>query len=193
MKLWILKLIHLGTLPQNILYYSCEPLRGQNSLIQLITEYDIFSRNQPGQKYIFLDEITAFHDWENDLKFVIESGLSKNNVIITTGSNAQALKKGIDRLPGRNIHSRLFLPLSFREYVEYFGSSPLQQTLRSLNFQWKDLGNREKLFNAINLLIPFQNEQMMPRPVKLTERIGYTISADGTEFYKWWSYGWAQF
>jgi predicted AAA+ superfamily ATPase len=159
-KLWINDLLDAGTLPQNILYYSCEPLFSNNALIELITEFDTISRNLPGTKYIFLDEITSFFNWETELKFIIESALGKNKIIIATGSNAIAIKQGIERLPGRDIHSKLFLPLSFCEYVTFFGSPALQAAMEKINFRWSDLTSRESLIQAITAILPFQTELM---------------------------------
>jgi hypothetical protein len=160
LKIWIRDLIHQKIPPRNILYFTCEPLNDKNDLIQLLTDFDILSSAISGRKYIFLDEITYVSDWEIGLKYILESPLGKNKVIVATGSNASALKSGIERLPGRNIKMRLFLPLSFREYAECFGSNALKEVLHSLNLTTLDLTNRQTLIDTISRIYPFQKELM---------------------------------
>jgi predicted AAA+ superfamily ATPase len=158
LKIWIYELIRQNIPPRNILYFTCEPLKEKNDLIQLLTEFDILSRAIPGRKYVFLDEITYVTDWEIGLKYILESALGKDKIIVTTGSNASALKSGVERLPGRNIKIRFFLPLSFREYVEFFGTQELKATLRTMNLSSLDLSNRTALIDAVSQFYPYQTE-----------------------------------
>ena len=160
LKIWIRELIQQGINPRNILYFTCEPLKERKDLIELIAQFDILSRPIPGRKYVFLDEITYVSDWEIGLKYLLDSPLGKEKVIVATGSNASALKAGVERLPGRHIKVRLFLPLSFREYIEFFGSKKLKEVLQSIHLDSRDLSNRQTLIEAVSRIYPFQMELM---------------------------------
>jgi predicted AAA+ superfamily ATPase len=71
-------------------------------------------------KRLFIDEITAVPGWETAVKRVIDRGLFKDVLIITTGSKASDLRHGSERLPGRKgklpKNEYIFLPISYREF-----------------------------------------------------------------------------
>jgi len=132
LKLMIYDLIiKKGIDPLDICYFSCEPLKTKNDIIELVKEFDKLSPNG-SFKYVFLDEVTQIPDWELALKFILETKLSRKKLLIATGSNALLLKKGSERLPGRNISTELFLPLSFREFLLKFGSEELRKRLERI-------------------------------------------------------------
>ncbi len=122
-------IIKKGINPLNICYFSCEPLVNKNDIIEVIKEFDKISDGK--HKYIFLDEVTQINEWEYAIKFIIETNLSKDKTLIVTGSNALLLKQGTEKLPGRNIKTELFLPLSFMEFLEKFSSQELKETLKN--------------------------------------------------------------
>lgn len=114
--------------PFDICYFSCEPLITKNDIIEVIEEFKKLSPEN-SFKYIFLDEVTQIPDWEIAIKFILETKLSTNSLLIATGSNALLLKQGSERLPGRNISTELFLPLTFKGYIAKFGSKELKRKL----------------------------------------------------------------
>jgi len=71
-------------------------------------------------KRLFIDEITAVPDWEKAIKRLIDRGLFRDVLIITTGSKASDLRHGAERLPGRKgklpRSEYIFLPISYREF-----------------------------------------------------------------------------
>ncbi len=71
-------------------------------------------------KRLFIDEITAIPDWERALKRVLDQGLLRDVLIVTTGSKASDLRHGSERLPGRKgaleRNDYVFLPLSYRAF-----------------------------------------------------------------------------
>jgi hypothetical protein len=143
--------------PKNILYFSCEPLNEKKELIDLFSEFNQISAGLKGKKYIFLDETTQIKDWELAIKYFLETKLHENKLLIATGSNAFLLKKGSERLPGRNMNVKLFLPLTFREFLLNFSSKELKLALKR-NHSYNELTNLNKLKSkAINLL-PFLDE-----------------------------------
>jgi predicted AAA+ superfamily ATPase len=71
-------------------------------------------------KRLFIDEITAVPAWEKAVKRIIDQGLFRDVLIITTGSKASDLRHGSERLPGRKgklpKNEYIFLPISYREF-----------------------------------------------------------------------------
>ena len=52
-------------------------------------------------KRIFIDEISAIENWQNAIKLLWDSGLTRQVLIVTTGSKATDLRRGAEMLPGR--------------------------------------------------------------------------------------------
>ncbi|MEW6528926.1 MAG: ATP-binding protein [Candidatus Micrarchaeota archaeon] len=136
--------------PKNILFFSCEPLSSKNELIELIKTY-FEQPTTEGKRYIFLDEITNIDLWEQALKFWIDMGKFNENRIFVSGSSGFFLKRGFERLPGRPIKHKLFLPLSFREYLLQFASNELQKMIEGINIGITSL-------NSVYKLMPFTEE-----------------------------------
>ncbi len=69
---------------------------------------------------LFIDEITAIPAWERGVKRVIDEGLLRKVLIVTTGSRATDLRRGGERLPGRKGRlaksDYIFLPVSYRQF-----------------------------------------------------------------------------
>lgn len=76
-------------------------------------------------KRLFIDEITAVPDWERGIKRLIDEGLFRDVLIITTGSKATDLRRGSEKLPGRKGKLKkseyVFLPISYREFKSQAG------------------------------------------------------------------------
>ncbi|MCE8428029.1 MAG: ATP-binding protein [Candidatus Methanoperedens sp.] len=145
LKLKIHDLIKNGTNPKNIFFFSCELLSKKEDIIEALQEFD---RLADGKKYIFLDEITFVKDWQNAVKFLLDSPISREKVIYITGSSIAGLKK--EMFPGRDIEIRKFLPLSFREFCCLFGRDDLKG----------HIGKQNTIFlpDVYYSLIPFADE-----------------------------------
>lgn len=152
LKLFIYDLItNKNVNPLDICYFSCEPLNNKNDMIEVVKEFEKISPVD-SFKYVFLDEVTQISDWELAIKFVLETQLSRRKTIIATGSNALLLKKGSERLPGRNISIRLFLPLSFREFLMKFGSEELKEKLgEKHSYSISDLYSLNKYASTLSI------------------------------------------
>ena len=78
---------------------------------------------------LFIDEITAVRDWQKALKRLADAGALRDVLVVTTGSRAADLRRGIERLPGRkgklSRSTYLFAPISFSEFSRVAG--PLLQ------------------------------------------------------------------
>ena len=86
---------------------------------EMTTLYSAYSKDAK-VKRLFIDEITAVSNWEKAVKRVIDQGLYKDVLIITTGSKASDLRHGSERLPGRKgklpKNEYIFLPISYKEF-----------------------------------------------------------------------------
>ena len=71
-------------------------------------------------KRLFIDEITSIPNWEIVLKKMADQGKLAQILVITTGSKATDLRRGIERLPGRKGKlartNYLFTPVSYHEF-----------------------------------------------------------------------------
>lgn len=146
-KLKILDLIKNGTNPKNILFFSCDMISKKEDIVDLMQEFDRLSE---GRKYIFLDEITFVENWQNAIKFILDSPISRNKIFCITGSSIAGLKK--EMFPGRNIEIKKFLPLSFSEFCKLFGSESLKKTIESR--KQKMLPDEKEII----ALLPFSEE-----------------------------------
>jgi len=158
LKLFTHDLINGGVNPRNILYFSCEPLSKKRDIIEVFSDFDRISSELKGKKYLFLDEVTQIRDWELAIKYFLETKLSKNKLLVTTGSNALLLKKGSERLPGRDLKVSLFLPLSFREFLLNFASKELKRELKKNRMRYEELTDMIKLKSMTVKLSPFLDE-----------------------------------
>ncbi len=101
-------------------YLNGDEIASAEMLIEEMT--DLYAAFSDGSKVkrLFIDEITAIEAWERALKRVIDRGLYRDVLIITTGSKATDLRRGTERLPGRkgklSKTEFIFLPISYREF-----------------------------------------------------------------------------
>ncbi len=104
-----------------------ERLRNKNALYDFIMS----KREQNTTLYVFLDEIQRVEGFEE----VVDSLFVKENVdVYITGSNAKFLSSEIATLlTGRYVEINV-LPLSFREYYQYFGESGKDKRTLFMNY-----------------------------------------------------------
>jgi len=106
--------------PRSIFYFNCEALADYKELIDIIETYLEFKADS-GIKHalIILDEITLAREWPRAIKFLIDRGKLKNDVVLLTGSSSIAIKGEGELFPGRRGKGKDFIlwPLSFREWL----------------------------------------------------------------------------
>ena len=116
--------------PKAIFYYSCDELTDYKELGEVLDNY-INARKEWRIKssFIFLDEITFVDEWWRAIKFRIDKGFFRNDVILVTGSCSLELLKQKEYFPGRRGSGNdiYFFPLDFSEYVEIFGKIRLKK------------------------------------------------------------------
>jgi predicted AAA+ superfamily ATPase len=119
--------------PASAFYLNGDTLLDVNKLEQAIAELlPVFDKNAV-VKRIFIDEITAIPNWEIALKRLADQGLLKEILVVTTGSSATDLRRGIERLPGRkgklDRTNYLFTPVAYSEFHRVCHSVLKEKTL----------------------------------------------------------------
>jgi predicted AAA+ superfamily ATPase len=73
---------------------------------------------------LFIDEISAVPNWERALKRLVDRGQLRNVLVITTGSKATDIRRGSERLPGRQGKLArtdfLFTGVSYKDFHAQF-------------------------------------------------------------------------
>jgi predicted AAA+ superfamily ATPase len=111
--------------PGTALYLNGDELSGADALGRAIRELVPLFARSAGVKRLFIDEITAVAGWERVLKRLLDAGELRDVLVVTTGSRATDLRRGVERLPGRKGRlartAYLFTPLSFAEFTRVCG------------------------------------------------------------------------
>ena len=140
-------LIKKGVSPRDILYLSLDFFTSRREMRSAIT-YFLETTRDSAMIYLFLDEITSLEDWNLELKFMADQGITKRGVILTTGSSAVKLKVKGELLPGRGLEGNEYhmRPLSFREFA-----------LQSIDFIAAMI-TRDEFWDSLNKLKPVLKE-----------------------------------
>ena len=173
-KLLIKKLIEEGVNPKEIVYFDAEI----SSTLDLFRNamYWIVSNNF---KYIFLDEVTSLENWWKVVKFFIDSGRVKNNILIVSGSSSIKAKRQTELFPGRTGKGKKIevLPLSFLEYYFLFHKKVKIEYLEKRFKEYLEKGgfpesiNKGKVF-AKDLIASLESEILKMRlSIKITSEI----------------------
>lgn len=113
--------------PATAFYLNGDELGDAHELVQAIRELLPLYRRDATVRRLFLDEVTAVAGWERALKQLIDPGELRNVLVVTTGSKATDLRRGVERLPGRkgrlSRSAYLFTPLSFAEFSRVCGAA----------------------------------------------------------------------
>jgi hypothetical protein len=172
LKDWIDRLIKEGYEPKRILYLSLDFFVSRGELRNALN-YFLDINREAEDLYIFLDEVTSIEDWNLELKYLWDSGLTKRAKIVATGSSGIALRRKGELLPGRGLEGNEYYmkPLTFREFVlqtienirahaevsEFFDSlRRLKTTLEKVSVDL-DL-DLNKINNLVSAIAPFKKE-----------------------------------
>lgn len=135
------RLIENGIPPNHILYLSLDFFTSRRELRNAINFF-LDSTREADESYLLFDEITSLKDWNLELKYLADQGITDQSVIIATGSSAVKLKEKGELLPGRGLEGNEYYikPLSFREFV-----------LQSIDFICAHISNAEFLNSLTKL------------------------------------------
>ncbi|OFZ78723.1 MAG: hypothetical protein A2583_08235 [Bdellovibrionales bacterium RIFOXYD1_FULL_53_11] len=106
-------------------FLNCDEISDQQALFDSILELTRRLSRKTKIKRIFIDEITAVKNWEKAIKRLADQGITRDVLIVTTGSKTIDLRRGTERLPGRkgklDRTSYRFTPVSFSEFGKKAG------------------------------------------------------------------------
>ncbi len=118
---------------QTALYLNGDEMRDYTQLIQEIRLLIPLFSPRAKIKRLFIDEITAVPNWEKAIKRLIDAGELKDILLVTTGSKASDLRRGIERLPGRKGKlartNYMFTPIAYKTFKEKCGGVFQEDTL----------------------------------------------------------------
>jgi predicted AAA+ superfamily ATPase len=84
-------------------------------------------------KRLFIDEITAVLNWQKAIKRLADAGELNEILLVTTGSKASDLRRGVERLPGRKGKlartNYIFTPISYKTFKDACGDIFKEDTL----------------------------------------------------------------
>ncbi len=122
-KLLIKELLKKVSTPYAVFYFSCDVLEDYKELLEVLNDYLRMKRRKNIKRaFIFLDEVSLVEDWWRALKFLIDRGELRNNVVTVTGSISLALGRHFETFGGRRGKGKTVevMPLSFRDYYQLF-------------------------------------------------------------------------
>lgn len=172
LKEWIAKLINEGFNPKRILHLSLDFFTSRKEMRNAVN-YFLDANREAENLFMFLDEVTTIKDWNLELKYLWDSGVTKKVNIVATGSSGAALRKKGELLPGRGLEGNEYhlKPLSFREfilqtidYVRDHGETrefqdalgKLKNTLEKASTHMES--NISEMYKLLNTIIPFKKE-----------------------------------
>ncbi len=121
--------------PGSALYLNGDELIDMQALIEEARKLLKLFHPKTQIKRLFIDEITAVTKWEQGLKILADRGELKGVLVITTGSKASDLRRGVERLPGRKGKLErtdyIFTPIAYHEFREKCGVHLGEDTLLS--------------------------------------------------------------
>jgi predicted AAA+ superfamily ATPase len=130
LKILIQLLLDGGRDPRSIFFYSCDELTDHHELGEVLDDY-LRSRNAWGMtgSVMVLDEITYVKEWWRAVKSRIDQGLSRNDVLVITGSMSVDILKQKEMFPGRRGNGRdlVLRPLDFPTYSRVLGGLELKR------------------------------------------------------------------
>lgn len=150
LKLVIKELLERGIDSKRFFYLSCEPIKKFEEIIEIVRFSDSLIN---GKKYFFFDEITFIKDWQRAIKYILDSPLKKEKNFYISGSSSIALKK--ETFPGREIKIKEFLPLSFKEFCQIFGSKNLKEIIKKTKIETIEI---KEVYQKTKELFFFSNE-----------------------------------
>ena len=106
--------------PGSAFYLNGDELSDYKSLMEMIELLIPLFSIKSAVRRLFIDEITAVKNWQKALKILVDTGVLRDTLVITTGSKASDLRRGSERLPGRKgklaRSHYYFTPISFAEF-----------------------------------------------------------------------------
>lgn len=117
LKQWMAELLDAGTPVGCLTYLTGELIDDHHVLVRLIEE--ALSNTEVGLRYLLLDEVTYIKEWDKGIKYLADTGLLQDVVLVVTGSDSLVVRESRMRFPGRRGRSAQvdfhLYPLSFSD------------------------------------------------------------------------------
>ncbi len=108
-KLLVRKLLEKGVEPKSVFYFRCDKLSDFKELDKVLSFYlKLRSLEKIDQSSIFLDEITFPKEWFRTIKYLIDVGKLKNDVLLLTGSLSMVARGEVEYFPVEGGTERTF-------------------------------------------------------------------------------------
>jgi len=94
--------------------------------------------------FILLDEVTFPREWFRTIKFRIDIGDFRNDVLVLTCSLSMYLKKEVELFPGRRGFGKdvIVMPLTFREFIAVFDREVYEKIPKIENLEKREIFNK---------------------------------------------------
>ncbi|ASA77524.1 ATP-binding protein [Thermococcus sp. 5-4] len=122
-KLLIKELLKKVETPHAVFYFSCDVLEDYKELLEVLNDYlGMKRRKKIRRAFIFLDEVSLVENWWRALKFLIDRGELRDDIVTVTGSISLAIGRHFETFGGRRGKGKTIevMPLSFHEYYSLF-------------------------------------------------------------------------
>lgn len=134
LKQWMEHLLNRNVNPQAICFFSGELIGDHQNLYSLI-RYQIESMPAQSLKYCIIDEVTYIKDWDKAIKYLADTGVIDNTILVLSGSDSVLIQDARKRFPGRRGKSHKvdfhYFPLSFKECITLKGTLPNDDSVSS--------------------------------------------------------------
>ena len=162
LKLLVQRAIAEGLPPRNTVYLSLDAIDGQphGEAADTITRACDLSRSK-GARLLLLDEVTSVPKWQLAVKHLFDIGLTRDDVVVCTGSSAADLRRGVkERLPGRRGRGadHFVAPRSFADFAA--AVDPLVPAAPGLTLDELASPDGEALLRDTRLHLPRLNDLM---------------------------------
>jgi uncharacterized protein len=128
-KQWMAHLLKKGAKAEQIAFLTGELMDDHHSLVRVMTE-TLGEMPKADIVFLIIDEITYIRGWDKGIKFLADTGMLENVVLLLTGSDLVVIKEARMRFPGRRGKSDTvdfhLYPLTFREALELKKRFPLE-------------------------------------------------------------------
>jgi predicted AAA+ superfamily ATPase len=153
--------------PSQFVYFPCDNLARRQELAEVARVAKALTTPTAGKPLtLFLDEVTGIKEWYKTVKWLVDTGALAHTALVLTGSSAQEIKRGYDRMPGRRGAGRdmCLLPMPFRDFVRVTGgvdlpASTLWDTIASEDafrqFKTQHTGRETALRDLLALYLRF--------------------------------------
>lgn len=110
--------------PSQYVYFPCDNLVRRQELAE-VARVAIAMTAPTTEKplTLFFDEVTGIKEWYKTVKWLVDTDALAHTALVLTGSSAQEIKRGYDRMPGRREGGKdlCLLPMAFRDYARVTG------------------------------------------------------------------------